>query len=122
MFVMPGSTTSGLKTETSPQGVRYERTLVNGSLLETDQTPRQITTVRARPITRERSRGSLEATFFKTGCQEVPLHGFMEDVCPPTLLLCCQLLMLRDLHSRLREEHPLVCLFPNIVAKFEISC
>ena len=33
-----------------------------------------------------------------------------------------QLLMFRDLHSRLREEHPLVCHFPNIVANFEISC
>ena len=122
MFVITCPITSIVGTEASPQGIGYERALDGGFPPQKGQTPRRITTSHARPITREQPRGSFEARFLKTGCQEVPLHGFMEDVCPPTLLLCCQLLMLRDLHSRLREEHPLVCLFPNIVAKFEISC
>jgi hypothetical protein len=122
MFVIPCPITSIVETETSPQGIGYAWALDNGFLPQMDQTPRRITTSHAKPITRERPRGSLKAASLKTGCQEVPLPGFMENVCPPSLLFVAQLLMFRDLHSRLGEEHPLVCHFPDIVAKFENSC
>ena len=89
MFVITCPITSIVGTEASPQGIGYERALDGGFPPQKGQTPRRITTSHARPITREQPRGSFEARFLKTGCQEVPLHGFMENVCPPSLLSHC---------------------------------
>ena len=60
-----------------------------GFLHQMGQTPRQITTSRARPITREHPRGSLKAACLKNGCQPVPFSGSMENVRPPSLLFHC---------------------------------
>jgi hypothetical protein len=78
-----------METEMSPQGMRYESALESGSLPQTGQTRQQITTSRARPITREHPRGSLKTARSKTGCQEVPFYGSMENVCLPSLLFRC---------------------------------
>jgi hypothetical protein len=78
-----------METEMSPQGMRYESALESGSLPQTGQTRQQITTSRARPITREHPRGSLKTARSKTGCQEVPFYGSTENVCLPSLLFRC---------------------------------
>src|SRR6266702_3947949 len=62
--------------ESSSQGIRYNRTFVNGSLL---QTRRQITTSHARPTIREQPRGSLKATYSRIGSKRLLSCGSMEN-------------------------------------------
>ena len=67
---------SVMEVKSSSQGIRYNRTFVNGSRLRTH---RRIITLGARPIIMEQPRGSLKAACSRIGSLRLLFYGSMEN-------------------------------------------
>lgn len=65
-----------IEVKPSSQGIRYNRTFVNGSRLRTHQ---RIITLGARPTIMEQPRGSLKAAYSRIGSLHLLFYGSMEN-------------------------------------------